>query len=155
MERIDSHQPAIRIEIPAVATESTETAEGFYKMRAWQQRCFNDVKDSQYWIINAPMAAGKSFQICAVAADRLRRDEHLKVIIAVPQTIIAAGFRQNKIELPDSTRVEWSVAEGHDLCKQTFPKSSAHLLKFLQGEAYKDMMGRVVLCTHAPLCQHR
>jgi superfamily II DNA or RNA helicase len=150
MEKVDIQQPTIRIEIPAGAAFSTEATDGYYKMREWQVRCFDMLRDSQNWIINAPMAAGKSFQICAIAADRLSRDKNLKVIIAVPQTIIAAGFRLNKLELPDSTRVDWSVAPDHDLCRQTLRKSSAQLLKFLQGGS-NEMMSRVILCTHATL----
>src|SRR5258708_4853073 len=116
-EASDKHvqHPAMRLQIDPVATAPTESTDGFFRMREWQERCFTQLKASHHWIINAPMAAGKSFQICAIAADRLGRDKRLKVIIAVPQTIIAAGFRSNKIELPDGSRINWSVQSHHDL----------------------------------------
>src|SRR5215467_1190560 len=101
MDQTYTQQTVLRIEIPRGAELSTETTDGFFRMREWQTRCFDQLSSSQNWIINAPMAAGKSFEICAIAADRLNRDENLRVIIAVPQTIIGAAFESNKIEYPD------------------------------------------------------
>src|SRR5579862_6812858 len=98
-------QPAIHLETAVVATVATKTSDGFDELREWQTRCFNKLRGRRNWVIIAPPAAGKSVEICAIAADRLRRDRDLKVIIAVPQTIIAAGFRANRIVLPDGTRV--------------------------------------------------
>lgn len=129
MERPFIQQPAMRIEIPAAATSKTETTDGFFRKREWQIRCSNKSGNSRNWIITAPPAAGKSFEICSIAADRLKRDEQLRVIIAVPQTIIAEGFRTNKMILPDGTRIEWIIQSGHDLCKETPPQSASHLLK--------------------------
>jgi len=118
MNNNEIHQPAIRIEIPAIPSLPTKTTDGFYKMRDWQQRCFKALKDNRNWIIKAPTAAGKSFEICALGADALIRNSNLKIIIAVPQTIIAAGFRSNKIEFPDGTRVEWAIKPSRDLCRE-------------------------------------
>ncbi len=151
MDHTYTQQQALRIEIPAGEALPTETADGFYRMREWQSRCFDQLSSSQDWIINAPMAAGKSFEICAIAADRLNRDEHLRVIIAVPQTIIGAGFESNKIEYPDGARIVWDIQPSHDLCRETRTKSSAHLLTFLEGPISRDLMSRVILCTHATL----
>ena len=151
MDQTYTQQPALSIEIPQGAVLSTETTEGFFRMREWQTRCFDQLTASRDWIINAPMAAGKSFEICAIAAERLNRDEHLRVIIAVPQTIIGAGFESNKIEYPDGTRVVWEIQPSHDLCRETRTKSSAHLLNFLEGATSRDPMSRVILCSHATL----
>src|SRR5262249_13137925 len=144
-------QPVMRIEIPALDASPTQTTNGFYRMREWQEGCFENLKDASNWIINAPPAAGKSFQICALVADRLRRDENLRVVIAVPQTIIGSGFRSNNIELPDGTRVAWALDPRHDLCRETSRKSAGHLSDFLVAPAAKTMMERVVVCTHATL----
>src|SRR5580698_2185568 len=151
MDKTNNQQPALRREIPAAAALSTETTDGFYQMREWQQRCFGELRMSQNAIINAPMAAGKSFAICAIAADRLTRDEHLRVIIAVPQTIIGAGFESNKIEYPDGTRVDWNIQPSHDLCRENRAKGGAHLLNFLGGPISRDPMSRVIICTHATI----
>jgi len=146
-----NQQPVMRIETPAGATMSTETTDGFYKLRKWQQTCFAKLRYCRNWIITAPPAAGKSFEICAIAADRLKRDDDLKVIIAVPQTIIAAGFRANKIVLSDGSKIEWVVQPGHDLCREAPQQSAAHLLGFLCDWKSGDMMSRVIVCTHATL----
>src|SRR6516164_8160674 len=125
------HTPAMVVETTPVAQVSTEASDGFFRLREWQVRCFNELSASHNWIINAPMAAGKSFQISAMAADRLGHDDRLKVIIAVPQTVIAAGFRLNRIEFPDGTRVEWAIRPELDLCSENASQSTKHLLKFL------------------------
>lgn len=151
MDQTYTQQPALHIEIPRGAEPSTETTDGFLRMREWQTRCFDQLSSSQDWIINAPMAAGKSFEICAIAAGRLNRDEHLRVIIAVPQTIIGAGFESNKIEYPDGTRVVWEIGPSHDLCRETRTKSTTHLLNFLKCPTSQDPMSRVILCSHATL----
>lgn len=51
-------QPAIRIETPAVATPSTETTDGFFRLRPWQAACREALAGSRNWIINAATAAG-------------------------------------------------------------------------------------------------
>jgi hypothetical protein len=154
MNRNEIQQPAIRFEVPAIPSLPTETTDGFCRLRDWQERCYKSLKDVKNWIIKAPMASGKSFEICAIAADSLRRDQSLKVLIAVPQTIIAAGFRHNKIEFPDSTRVEWAVNPSHDFCREALKDSTANLLQFLLDSECRTMMDRVVLCTHATLTKH-
>src|SRR5258708_7921959 len=71
MNNNEIYQPAIRIEIPPIPSLPTETTDGFYRMREWQKRCFDALRDSRNWIIKALMASGKSFEICAIAADAL------------------------------------------------------------------------------------
>lgn len=84
--------PGFHIEIPPVISAPAVSTDGYFGMRDWQGSCFGALKDSQHWIINAPMASGKSFEICALAANWLTLDPSLKVVIAVPQRIIAEGF---------------------------------------------------------------
>jgi hypothetical protein len=141
------YQPAMRIEIPAVPPPSTETTDGFFKQRPWQVRCSAELRGNCNFILNAPTAAGKTFELCTIAADRLRRDCNLRVVIAAPQGIIVAGFRKNKIEMPDGTRVHWQVHAEHDLCNEKSKRSTARLLKFLTGSSSTNAMDRVVLCT--------
>ncbi len=51
-------QPAIRIEIPEATTLSPDATDGLFKTQEWQERCFNELRNSQHWIINAPMGSG-------------------------------------------------------------------------------------------------
>jgi hypothetical protein len=92
------------------------------------------------------MASGKTFLICALGANWLRTTPDLKVIIAVPQLIIAPGFRQNKLLLPDGTRATWEIEV--DLTHESAKNSTAHLLQFM-----KRGTSRTLLCTHATLAR--
>jgi hypothetical protein len=144
-------QPAMRIEIPAMPAESTETTDGYLRLRPWQERCLNALRDSHNWLINAPMAAGKTLEIVAIAVDRLTRNSDLKVIISVPQTPIAAGFRRYGLEMPDGSRFLWAVRPELDLCSASAKQNTKCLLGFLSGAPSRNLMGRVVLCTHSTL----
>ena len=97
------------------------------------------------------MAAGKTFELCAIAAARLRGDGDLRVVIAAPQGTMVGGFRDNKIEMPDGTRVHWEVDPKRDLCGETSQPNTANLLSFLAGPTPTNAMDRVILCTHATL----
>ena len=77
------------------------------------------------------MAAGKTLEIAAIAADRLKRDPRLRVVISVPQTNIAAGYRHNLIEMPDGSRVQWEVGHRLDLCADDAAECTARLEAFL------------------------
>jgi hypothetical protein len=91
-------QPAMRIEIRGVNTPSTAKTDGFFTQRPWQLRCSAELAGQRNFILNAPTAAGKTFELCAIAYARLEEDPGLRVVIAVPQAIIGAGFRDNRIE---------------------------------------------------------
>jgi len=143
--------PAIRFEIPATKTAPTESGYGFFRMRDWQRQCFDELQDSHHWLINAPMAAGKSFEICALVAHWLMRDPALRVIIAVPPTIISEGFREKKIEFPDGRRINWAVDSRNDLCLKSSSSNTAQLRRFLTNREVCGLTERVVLCSHATL----
>src|ERR1039458_5686837 len=145
------YHPAVRLEIQEVPTPPTETTDGYFKLRPWQVQCSAELAGHRNFILNAPMAAGKTFELCTIAAERLRRDGHLRVVIAAPQGIIVAGFRQNKIEMPDGTRVHWEVDPKRDLCGEKSRRSTASLLSFLAGPTSTDAMDRAILCTHATI----
>lgn len=147
----DIYRPALRLEIPATESASTETTDGYLRLRPWQVRCLNALKDSHNWIINAPMAAGKTFEIAAIAGERLKRNGNLRIIISVPQTPIAAGFRRYSIEMPDGNRLDWEMQPQLDLCSENTANTTTRLLEFLCTPLSTSLMGRVVLCTHSTL----
>lgn len=96
-----------------MVTRPTITEDGYYQMREWQEECFSSLKDAHHWIINAPMASGKSFEICCMIASQLMENESLRAIIAVPQTIIAESFRNNNIEFPNNARGQLDTQESN------------------------------------------
>jgi hypothetical protein len=133
-------QPAMRIEIRGVNTPSTATTDGFFRQRPWQLRCSTELAGQRNFILNAPTAAGKTFELCAIAHARVEEDTDLRVVIAVPQAIIGAGFRNNRIEMPDGNRICWQLDPAHDLCSENARQSTVRLLKFLNGPASAEAM---------------
>ena len=140
------HVPAVRLPIEPKGLQSTNPADGYQIMRGWQDRAFDALQSSHHWILNAPMASGKTFLICALGANWLRTTPDLRVIIAVPQLMIAPGFRHNNFELPDGTRTTWKIEV--DLTHESAKNSTAHLLQFMKGGT-----SRTLLCTHATLAR--
>lgn len=125
--------------------------------RPWQHTCFNRVKDQPYWIVNAPMAAGKTLLICALAYTKLVKNKKLRVVISVPQTVIADGFVSDKFELPAGKRVDWHVSARNDLCNDNRdPVANStieHTLRWLRRPASLEVEDRVLLCAHATLAE--
>lgn len=125
--------------------------------RHWQQQCFHRVKDKRLWIINAPMAAGKSLLICAVAHAKMVSNPKLRVIISVPQTVIADGFVSEQLVLACGTSLHWSVSARNDLCsdkRDPIANSTIqHALHWLKRPAGSELEDRVLLCAHATLVE--
>jgi superfamily II DNA or RNA helicase len=125
--------------------------------RPWQEDCFKKLLDKRLWIVTAPMASGKTLLICALAYKKLCRNKDLRVIISVPQTIIADGFASDKFELPSGEHVNWTVSTRNDLCSANRdPVSNStiqHTLHWLKRPASFEMEDRVLLCAHATLAE--
>lgn len=133
-----------------ILTRPTVSPDGYFSMREWQEDCYNSFEGADHWILNTPMASGKSFEICCLALRELKNNTKLKVIIAVPQTIIADSFLHNRIELPDGTKHDWFVQ--YNLCREQTESNKLYLQSFLMSEGSADMVqDRVIVCTHATL----
>jgi hypothetical protein len=143
--------PAVRHAVTPVASPSTLSTNGYMLQRGWQARCSAEIDHSHHWIINAPMASGKTFQICVMTGKWLDENPALRAVVAVPQTIIAEGFRDNRIEYSDGSRLHWVIQPEHDLCAESPKSSTKHLSGFLADLPATSVMDRVVLCTHATL----
>lgn len=140
-------------QIPKVYADRT------FKMRSMQAEAYAALADKRHVIINAPTASGKTLAICWILAKRLIESPQRKAIIAVPQTIIASGFRgyfnlsftnetDEKIDSLGPAR--WSPA--HYLCRDTKESNISQLLSFLGREGNKaDFNDRVIICSHASL----
>jgi superfamily II DNA or RNA helicase len=119
-----------------------------WKLRDHQRPAFDTANGRSRVIVNMPTGWGKSFLLCALAASDLQETSR-KVVLCVPQRIIAKGFVQEKIiELPDGTIVPWSVPRN--LCGASTAKADA-LTDFLQSPAGNTVASRVVLTTHMTL----
>ena len=116
-----------------------------YKLRKSQQIAFEDLRGKGRCIANMPTGWGKSFLLCCLSIDDLN-DPNRKVILCVPQRIIAKGFKKDfLIEMPDGAITRWKPPRN--LCDQSLDKVS-QLLHFIRAPASGSVEDRVVLTTH-------
>ena len=115
--------------------------------RRSQKRAFDRLKDKKHVILKAPTGWGKSFVIAWLILYKLARYPKMQCVIAVPQTLIGAGFvRDWKIKLGRKF-VSWLVSEN--LCHVQACDTIQRLTCFLNREHAPG--DRVLLCTHATL----
>ena len=122
----------------------------FYGPRSWQKKAFQEFREKTYSIINAPMGSGKSWLMCLLSAYKLQKDPNLRCIIAVPQTIIAPGFEEANLLMPETNKeLRWFAQ--HDMCKEIPSEGTINaVIQFLKGP-HAFLQDKVLLCTHATI----
>ena len=113
-------------------------------MREMQQRVFAK-RDSQYLLVKAPPASGKSRALMFVALDKLYNQDRTKVIVAVPERSIGASFSSTNLTARGFF-ADWEVKDEHNLCT---PGSSLGKV-----DAFIDFLNgpdATLVCTHATL----
>ena len=130
-------------------SKTTKDDDGFCSAREWQKDAFALLKDSDRMILNAPMGSGKSWMICFLSAYKMHQIPSLRCIIAVPQTIIASGFMDAKLKLPNGEKLIWSPF--NNLCDEnTKSETTKYVIQWLET-AQADFNNRILICTHATL----
>lgn len=119
----------------------------FFEMRNWQTRAFEQLKSEPYMILNAPMGSGKSLMMCFLSVHKMKRDSSLRCIIAVPQTIIAFGFLNEKLHMSDGEKVNWKIK--YNFCGKQASKVNA-LIHWLENPS-TIFLDRIAVCSHATL----
>ena len=122
------------------------------KLKKCQGEAFTELRQHDYAVLNAPTGWGKSMVLCALAGDDLMNDDTRKVVIAIPQTVIAKGFIHDvSITLPNGDVVDWTIK--HNLC-DLMDNKTEHLAQFLTQPAEDaKLCNRVVVTTHAGLAR--
>jgi superfamily II DNA or RNA helicase len=122
--------------------ESTKT--DALGMREMQRKAFA-ARDSQYLLLKAPPASGKSRALMFLALDKLFNQGIEKVIVSVPERAIARSFANAK--LTDSGFfADWEIEDRNNLCLPGAEAGKVETLKrFLAGS------DATLLCTHATL----
>lgn len=112
-------------------------------MRAMQARAF-DERGSQYLLVKAPPASGKSRALMFIALDKLLRQGLRKAIVAVPERSIGASFKSTPLS-KDGFFADWMVEPEWNLTLSGGAQKTKAFADFMAGDA------TTLVCTHATL----
>ena len=114
-------------------------------MREMQKRIY-DKFSSQYLLLKAPPASGKSRALMFVALEKLRNNLVKKIIVAVPERSIGKSFASTNLKA-NGFHSNWAVNRKYDLCT---PGGDS-----LKTKTFADFMDdkseNVLICTHSTL----
>lgn len=112
-------------------------------MRAMQARAF-DERGSQYLLVKAPPASGKSRALMFIALDKLANQGVRKAIVAVPERSIGASFKSTSLS-KDGFFADWVVDPEWNLTSSGGAQKTKAFADFMQGSP------KALVCTHATL----
>ncbi|MCD5543678.1 DEAD/DEAH box helicase [Lactobacillus delbrueckii] len=125
--------------------KSTNTDE--LGMREMQAKVYAK-RQSQYLLVKAPPASGKSRALMFVALDKLANQGVKKVIVAVPEKSIGKSFKNTELSKYGFYE-DWIVDPQYDLTLPGGDKGKVDkLVEFLHND---DPEARIAICTHATL----
>ncbi len=113
-------------------------------MRPMQSRAYA-ARNSQYILLKAPPASGKSRALMFIALDKIRTGAVKKVIVAVPERSIGKSFLSTDLK-KYGFHSDWKVDEKNNLCVPGGENSKVEA--FQRFMASDDL---ILLCTHATL----
>jgi len=114
-------------------------------MREMQARAFASRK-SQYLLLKAPPASGKSRALMFLGLDKLINQGLRKVIVAVPEMSIGASFRDTTLT-KDGFFADWSVLPHNNLCVPGGEPGKVQAFKRFMENPHEQTL----VCTHATL----
>lgn len=113
-------------------------------MRAMQSRAYEG-RNSQYLLLKAPPASGKSRALMFLALDKLHNQGVKKAIVAVPERSIGGSFDTTELS-KYGFFCDWEVDNDNNLCTPGGETSKTKAFKrFMAGS------DKVLICTHATL----
>lgn len=113
-------------------------------MRAIQARAWSE-RGSQYLLVKAPPASGKSRALMFIGLDKLVNQGVRKVIVAVPERSIGSSFKSTNLTEHGFFRA-WDVEDQWNLCA-----AGSDAGKVNQFLAFMESDAQVLVCTHATL----
>ncbi|PTR28492.1 hypothetical protein C8J98_10873 [Luteibacter sp. OK325] len=111
-------------------------------MREMQARVY-DARNSQYLLVKAPPASGKSRALMFVALDKLENQGIKKVIVAVPERSIGSSFRSTPLTVGGFFR-DWNVDTKWNL---TEGAGAANKVKAISS--FMASPESILVCTHS------
>lgn len=127
------------------APEADASRDGAMVLRPWQRDALAALRGEEMRLLISPTGSGKSTLIKALAHLDLVTGAAKKIVIAVPQGIIASSFEASELII-DGTPVIW--AGGRHLINQT--GSIAEIATFLRSRPARGKKP-ILVCTHAAL----
>ena len=113
-------------------------------MREMQARAFAE-RNSQYLLIKAPPASGKSRALMFLGLDKLENQSVRKVIVAVPEKSIGGSFQETNLT-EQGFFADWRVTSENNLCVDGGEAGKVQAFqRFMHGKE------RILVCTHATL----
>lgn len=113
-------------------------------MRAMQARAYTS-RDSQYLLLKAPPASGKSRALMFLALDKLYHQGLKKAIVAVPERSIGSSFKPTQLS-KFGFFCDWDIKDENNLCIPGGESSKTKAFKrFMAGD------DKILICTHATL----
>src|SRR5580700_8815895 len=112
-------------------------------MRAMPARAYAG-RGSQYLLVKAPPASGKSRALMFIGLDKLAHQGIRKVIVAVPERSIGASFRPTTLTKDGYFR-DWEVDSQWDLCGPGEEGKASKFQDFMASDA------QILICAHATL----
>jgi superfamily II DNA or RNA helicase len=113
-------------------------------MREMQRRVYEKYA-SQYILLKAPPASGKSRALMYVALEKLKNNQVKKVIVAVPERSIAKSFSPTNLT-ETGFHSNWIIQPQFDLCSP-----GGEQRKTVAFKNFMESNESIILCTHATL----
>ncbi|MDD4519669.1 MAG: DEAD/DEAH box helicase family protein [Alphaproteobacteria bacterium] len=117
-----------------------------YGMREMQERAFA-YHTSQYLLLKAPPASGKSRALMFIALDKLEHQNIKKVIVAVPERSIGSSFKKTDLK-KFGFFADWMPEDKYNLCTPGSDNSKGKIATF---EEFMNSDHKILICTHATL----
>ncbi len=134
----------VKIEYHQTGESVNNTANG---MRPMAARAFEE-RASQYLLIKAPPASGKSRALMFIALDKIRNQGLKKVIVAVPERSIAGSFAKANLIKENNFFANWEPNDYYNLCTPGMDGSKSKVTAF---KNFMDNNEEILICTHATL----
>lgn len=126
------------------ASTGKTTAVNEMGMREMQARAYS-ASNSQYILLKAPPASGKSRALMFIGLEKLKTKQVKKIIVAVPERSIGGSFKDTKLT-EYGFHSDWIIKPINNLCLPGIESSKVEAFgNFLNSD------DSILLCTHSTL----
>jgi hypothetical protein len=115
-------------------------------MRDMQIRAF-EARNSQYLLLKAPPASGKSRALMFLGLDKLKNQGLKKVIVSVPERSIGSSFGKTDL-MTFGFFANWEPRDEYNLCTPGSDNSQSKVKSFRK---FIESDEEILICTHATL----